>query len=799
MSVAVLIAAIWTIAGSPGVAAAVPRRSGTAALLIPATPPTVYVANYSSNNFSVVDLDTSVTQTVTPGGSSPEGGAVVLSPVSSLAYLMGGDEVEVLDRTTNTVVDTITVPGGQWLAEGDISDDGRWLYGADYIQGAVYKIDTVAPYAVTSYPVVAYPCTLMLDDDRNRLYVSSNSTNEIEIYDTTTMQQVPSSPVSLGTSSSYGISLTPDRTRILAALTGDVVVSINTTTYALTTLFTLPSGASPRRVLFSPDGGHVYTVGNAGEVWEHNASTYALEASVTAAGVNNVFRAAIDPRGTAIYLPGSGSTIVPIDLTTGSGSVLGTVGAGIPVAGSSWKNITVSVAAAPAAPTITNAVPGSGQVTLSFTDGLANGRAITGHTVSWPGGSQACPATSPCVVTGLSNRSYTFTLHATNAVGDSPESASRTVSLGAVPDPPTITAAVPGDGQATLRFRDGAANGSWITGHMANFAGGPVSCPSSPCVITGLVNGTGYTFTVQAMNAVGNSAESEPSAVVTPRKAPVLPGVPLRLAAIPGTTSVRVSFTEPSGTVPVTGYEVSVDGGEHWAQLANHEVTGLTPGTAYRVTVRAVGTEGAGPAATPVAVVTRLAAVGAPVATARTSSSTVRWNRADGAGITGYTVRANPGPAWCSTTAVDTDCVIGGTAGTAYTFTVTVRGKGGAISDPSKPSNQVTPATPGLPSRLPADAQPVLTTTKGKVASALRGQRMTLVGTGFAPWSTVRVVIYGKARLLATSVTDAQGRLTRQIVVPDELTLNQKHTLMAAGVDPDGVARRISMTFTAKG
>lgn len=94
-----------------------------------------------------------------------------------------------------------------------------------------------------------------------------------------------------------------------------------------------------------------------------------------------------------------------------------------------------------------------------------------------------------------------------------------------VPDPPTIGTATAGDAQVTVTWSAPSTDGgSPITGYVVTPSiGGVVQAPvASPGTgtsktVTGLTNGTTYTFTVAAVNDVGTGAASAASAAATPR------------------------------------------------------------------------------------------------------------------------------------------------------------------------------------------------------------------------------------------------------------------------------------------
>ena len=86
-----------------------------------------------------------------------------------------------------------------------------------------------------------------------------------------------------------------------------------------------------------------------------------------------------------------------------------------------------------------------------------------------------------------------------------------TINYTTVSGPPTIGTATAGNAQATVTFTPpGADGGSAITGYTATSAPGGLTGTgaASPITVTGLTNGTPYSFTVTATNAVGVSLPS---------------------------------------------------------------------------------------------------------------------------------------------------------------------------------------------------------------------------------------------------------------------------------------------------
>ena len=186
-------------------------------------------------------------------------------------------------------------------------------------------------------------------------------------------------------------------------------------------------------------------------------------------------------------------------------------------------------ATAPGAPTGVAATAGNAQASVSFAAPASNGgAAISGYTVvSSPAGgvdSQAASTSLSHTITGLNNgTTYTFTVSASNAVGTGVASAaSNSVTPVAaviitVPGAPGIGVASAGNAQISVAFSTPVSNGgAAITGYSATCGTVSANGAASPIVVAALVNGTAYTCTVTATNAIGTGAASAASNTATP-------------------------------------------------------------------------------------------------------------------------------------------------------------------------------------------------------------------------------------------------------------------------------------------
>ena len=245
--------------------------------------------------------------------------------------------------------------------------------------------------------------------------------------------------------------------------------------------------------------------------------------------------------------------------------------------------------APPGTPTNVTAVAGQGNATVSWTP-AADGQTVTGFTVHNSSASNGVLAadvlvtpapgttivptsvTIPNLTVGVT---YQFEVLATNSLGSSafsiPSNAVTPFAL-TVPSAPTNVSATAGDTAAQLAWTAPSSTGNTaITGYTvtALVAGIPtgvtatVSGSTTGVLVGGLTDGTTYTFTVHATNAIGNSPESVPSSPVTPAPPPpvIVPDMSITMSG-PATagfeTTATYVLTIVNNTAGSTAQQVNV-------------------------------------------------------------------------------------------------------------------------------------------------------------------------------------------------------------------------------------------------
>ena len=320
-------------------------------------------------------------------------------------------------------------------------------------------------------------------------------------------------------------------------------------------------------------------------------------------------------------------------------SAINTIGSSV----ESTSSNSITPLSAPSAPTITTVTPGVGSITVEWSEPDNGGTPITGYTVGDVIGNSADSSVTidasgnilsslvpdptntqlitnaslisarKITITGLTASSlYSFRVSATNIVGTSDDStaSSETSTLG-VPGAPTITNAAAGARSAVITWTaPTSTGGSPITLYTITSTPGNITATSStvtPTTVSGLSDNTSYTFVIKATNSAGDSLDSDPSSSIITFN---LPGVPTGLSATSSTGAILLSWTAPANTggTPITGYNIYDASGNIYNSSTNAfvsdtglitttsnltiNITGLTDGSTYTFSIKAVNLAG---------------------------------------------------------------------------------------------------------------------------------------------------------------------------------------------------------------
>lgn len=228
--------------------------------------------------------------------------------------------------------------------------------------------------------------------------------------------------------------------------------------------------------------------------------------------------------------------------------------------------ITATVLDKPGAPTRASAVSNSaGTALVSWSSGTTGGSPITSFTVTdhTQGDSKSCGAVAECLFDGRTNGTeHTFSVTATNEVGESDPSNKTSVLIDAKPETPGAPTVKPGDGSITVSWAAPVNTGSDLEGYDVELSPGGVQqagANETSLTISGLTNGHEYMVRVRARNKNYTSEWSSFSQGVTPYGAPE---APTGVSATFSNGTAQVTWNEPSNTNGrnIEQYTVSANG-----------------------------------------------------------------------------------------------------------------------------------------------------------------------------------------------------------------------------------------------
>lgn len=258
--------------------------------------------------------------------------------------------------------------------------------------------------------------------------------------------------------------------------------------------------------------------------------------------------------------------------------------------------ITVAVVAVPASPTGVRAAPrGATSMSVSWVAGADHGSPITGYTVTEVGGAGTWRCTaSPCIADGLTaGRSYSFTVTASNAVGDSaPSTPSSPVILTVTPQTPSTPKLEGGEGRVTASWVPVPPIEDASIVYDVSLSNGSSRTVAGPPVDFAVPAGS-YTVRIRArVDGGGGESEWVTSNSANAYGAPGAPGTPV-VASQPGGFTVSWAPADPNGdpvayTVSVSGAaERTIDAGTS----TSVSVSSLSPGD-YTIVVTATNKAG---------------------------------------------------------------------------------------------------------------------------------------------------------------------------------------------------------------
>jgi len=174
--------------------------------------PIAYIANYGSNDVSVLDTATGTVTATVPVGRNPYG--VSVNSAGTRVYVSNSDQdsVSVLDTATNSVI--ASIPVGDLPLGVATNAAGTRLYVANTLDGSVSVIDTATNTVITTIEVGSSPHGAAVSLTGARVYITNESSNSVSVIDTTSNTVVATVPVA---PSPRGVAVNAAGTRVYVA------------------------------------------------------------------------------------------------------------------------------------------------------------------------------------------------------------------------------------------------------------------------------------------------------------------------------------------------------------------------------------------------------------------------------------------------------------------------------------------------------------------------------------------------------------------------------------------------------
>jgi hypothetical protein len=364
------------------------------------------------------------------------------------------------------------------------------------------------------------------------------------------------------------------------------------------------------------------------------------------------------------------------------------------------NSVSVTINYPQPAPQITSITTGTSETaTINFTQGSNTGSSIiTSYQYSIDSGSTwvtTLETSSPIVVTGLTNGStYSFIIRNNNGLY-SVESNSVSVTINYPQPAPQITSITTGISEtATINFTQGSnAGSSNITTYQYSTDSGSTWVTAlettSPIVVTGLTNGSTYSFTIRNNNGFYSATSN---AVITtilslPQPAPVITSITT------SSQTATINFTQSltTGVQPITSYQYSTDSGTTWVTALQTTtpivVTGLTNDATYNFAIRNYNDSYSASSNIVIATILSIpqhAPVITSITTSTNGAATINFTQTTivASAITSYQYSTNGGTTWVTALQTSGPIVVTGlTNGSTYNFVI--RNNNGLYSDNS--------------------------------------------------------------------------------------------------------------------